>query len=69
MIPLVLRILFPVEMHRLQRMSLSMWLHTDAQRLARRIEPLFSHLMTVTAGGMVLMMLARIAIAWAQGRL
>ncbi len=69
MIPLVLKILFPVEMNRLQRLSLSMWLYTDAQRLARRIEPLFSHAMVLAAGGLVLMMIVRIVIAWAQGRL
>lgn len=69
MIAIVLQILFPIEQRGSNRRTLSMWLHTDAQRLARRIEPLFSHAMVVAGGGLALMMVARILAAWAAGRL
>lgn len=69
MIALVIQILFPVERPGRLRPSLSWWLHTDAQRLARKVEPLFSRVMLVAAGGLALMMVVRILAAWAQGRL
>ena len=69
MIALMIQILFPIDRPGHARHTLSSWLRTDAQRLARRIEPLFSHAMLIAAGGLVLMMAARILAAWAQGRL
>lgn len=69
MILIVLQILFPVAPRATPRRTLSMWLHTDAMRLARRIEPLLSHAMVGAAGALFLMMIGRVIAAWAAGRL
>lgn len=69
MIATMLQLLFPVDDRPAQRRDWSGFNVYDLPRLARRIEPLFSHAMVLAAGGLVLMMIVRIVIAWAQGRL
>lgn len=69
MIATMLQLLFPVDDRPARRRGASGFFTYDLPRLTRRLEPLFSHAMVLAAGGLVLMMAARILAAWAQGRL